>query len=482
MSTFTVAASMITDPQKLLRPALFGLLCSLLMCSSLCAQTNTVSDAGTSPKNSCEVSEPTVDGATDVDGLKAYKVAIAGLLKQQEFDALDCIANVARSGRVRLPGGLWKLHNIYAGLSEPTDHATDEDWKDLISLLQNWVTARPHSITARVALAEAYNGYAWFARGNGYADTVTNSGWKLFSGRIEKAKATLDEAATLPEKRCPEWYLVMQQIADGLEEAAAYEKAVAFDPSYYYYYRVHATMLLPKWNGQEGEASTFAAQAADRVGGTNGDMLYFEIASHLVCACNEPEFNKLSWERIQKGFAGIEKAYGSSTTNSNLFALMAVQFNDYVAADAVFKRIGDEWDEDVWRTQQYFEANRNDATKLGPMQAHSRAVVQEAVANLQTPEGARYQKQVLQKFVLLVQECAAAEDADRQKFEYLLLIGKDGTPENGWSPQPTNMMGCLGKQLMTAQIKKEALFPAPPRDAYWVKIEVDPSLYKDAAN
>jgi hypothetical protein len=482
MSNFTAAFSTVTNPRQILRSVLFGLLYSVLTCSCLSAQTNSARDTATGPGNSCEVSEPTIDGATEVDGLEAYKVTIVGLLKQQEFDALDCIATAARSGKVRLPGGLWKLHNIYVGLSEPTGHATDEDWKDRITLLQSWVTARPNSMTARVALAKAYNGYAWFARGNGYADSVTNSGWKLYEERIEKAKATLDEAAALPGKRCPEWYLLMQGIADGSDETAVYEEAVAFEPTYYYYYRAHAMMLLPKWNGKEGEASAFAAQVADRVGGTDGDMLYFQIASYLACPCNEPEFPKLSWDRIQKGFAALEKTYGSSAISSNLFARMAVQSRDYIAADPVFKQIGDQWDKEVWQTHEYFEANRNDAAKIGPLQARSRAALQEADANQQTPEGTRYQKQVAQKFGLLVHECSAVDGADLQKFDYLLLVNKKGTPQNGWSPQPTNMVGCLGKQLLTAQIKKKALFPAPPRDGYWVKIEVDPSPYKAAAN
>jgi hypothetical protein len=125
------------------------------------------------------------------------------LLKQQKFDDLDCIGHAARREKTRLPGGLWKLHNIYIGLTEPTGHATEEDWTERISLLQKWVTAKPNSITARVALAEAYDGYAWDARGNGYSNTVTDSGWKLFNQRLEQGKAILDEAAGLPEK-CPE--------------------------------------------------------------------------------------------------------------------------------------------------------------------------------------------------------------------------------------------------------------------------------------
>jgi hypothetical protein len=57
-------------------------------------------------------------------------------------------------------GGTWKLHTIYVALEDPPLHATPQDWKRHIGLLKQWVSAKPHSITAGVALAEAYVNYA----------------------------------------------------------------------------------------------------------------------------------------------------------------------------------------------------------------------------------------------------------------------------------------------------------------------------------
>jgi hypothetical protein len=68
--------------------------------------------------------------------------------------------------------------------------------------------ARPQSVTARVALARAYLNYAYDARGEGNAGTVSDSGWKLFAERTAEGKRILDEASALPTK-CPEWYIAM---------------------------------------------------------------------------------------------------------------------------------------------------------------------------------------------------------------------------------------------------------------------------------
>ena len=50
------------------------------------------------------------------------------------------------------------------------------------------------------------------ARGSGYSDTVSESGWNLFGKRVELGKSTLLGAARLKEK-CPYWYEAMQKVA-----------------------------------------------------------------------------------------------------------------------------------------------------------------------------------------------------------------------------------------------------------------------------
>src|SRR5208282_5843665 len=144
------------------------------------------------------------DASVDVHAVHNFSKAINGLLKAEKFEQLDCIADLARSHKETFPGGMWKLHAVYSGLEKPLLHPTEEDWKTHIELLQRWVSARPESITARVALAESYVNYGEDARGPGFADTVSDSGWKLLAERTAKASQILLEASTLSSK-CPEW-------------------------------------------------------------------------------------------------------------------------------------------------------------------------------------------------------------------------------------------------------------------------------------
>jgi hypothetical protein len=438
-------------------------------------------------KNTCTFAEPQFEGSTDISGLKSYISTVADLLKREDFSNLDCLADAARSGKVRFPGGRWKLHNIYIGLTELDRHVTEDDRDEQISHLEHWAHSRPNSITARIALAEVYTSYAWDARGGGLANTVSDSGWKLFGYRLQKARDILENASTLATK-CPEWYVAMQDIAKGQDWSAEdmralFQEAIAFEPEYYYYYTEHANFLLPQWNGEEGDAAAFAASSADLLGGIKGDVLYFHMAIDLGCACNKKtEIDLMSWERIQKGFTATENFHGRSMKSLNFLALMAMRFDDSVAADEAFKQIGDQWDESVWRTREYFDSSKQMAAQMGPLEARSRAQIQEATANGQTVEGAHYEKAVEEKFVNFVQECTQSSDADLQKFEFMVLIDKNGTPQNSWMPRPTNLMGCLEKALFVAQIKKETPFPPPPHDSYWLKLQVDPSTYKATAS
>jgi hypothetical protein len=117
------------------------------------------------------------------------------------------------------------------------------------------------------------------------ADTVSDSGWKLFDEHLAKAKTILDQPSASAQK-CPDRYIATQLVARGqswdLRKATAlFQPAVVFEPAYQYYYRTYATYLLPPWSGEEGDASRLAEESANRVGGEAGDALYCLITSYL---------------------------------------------------------------------------------------------------------------------------------------------------------------------------------------------------------
>lgn len=295
-----------------------------------------------------------------------YEAHIKQLFAQANFDELEKKASEVRSSKARFPGGGWKLYTFYLAINYPkyTDPATEADWNARLMTLKNWVAAKPQSITARLAVAEAQLELAWKARGGGYANTVTEEGWGKFEKSVEKAKAVLIEAKKLKEQ-CPYWYSLMQTVAlaQGWEKAdarALFDEAASFEPKFYYYYQEYASFLAPKWYGEEGEAEQFGKEAADRIGGAEGAIVYFEVASTIHCPCSATDVHELhmSWPRIQEGYKALTQLYGTSRLKENRFAYMAYLAKDKTVARDVFTRIGADWEPTLWRKRQSFETVR----------------------------------------------------------------------------------------------------------------------------
>jgi len=314
----------------------------------------------------------------NIDDEKLYEGQIRSYFDQGNFDQLEKTADEARVGKGRFIGGVWKLNSFYLAVSrisagQPT---TEAAWAARLAMLKKWESARPESVTARVALAEAYVNYAWDARGSGYADTVTQDEWKLLEQRAELAKSNLMEAARLKEK-CPYWYETMQHVAQlqGWKKSEArelMEQAVLYEPGYYHYYREYAYFLEPRWYGEPGEAEAFAEEISNRVGGQQGDFLYFEIASLLTCQCNpEPgHMANLSWPKIQRGYAALDQLYGVSNLKRNRFAYMAYLGGDGHVAGVALTQIGDNWDKEIWGSKERFESIRAWAVGSPPTPSH----------------------------------------------------------------------------------------------------------------
>jgi len=294
-----------------------------------------------------------------------YRAEIQPLIANSQFDTLEEAAGRARSSKERVTGGAWKLYLFFEVVSTPAtgDRATEWEWTYRLAQLEKWVAARPQSITARVALAQAYLGYAWFARGGGFADTVSKSDWELFGTRLGQAANTLKEAQNL-SAQCPHFYYVTQGLAraqgwplEAMREA--FERAIAFEPSYYHYYRDFAFTLLPKWYGGEGDAEAFAEESARRIGGREGDFVYFEIASLIYCQCGTPpEHPSLSWPKIQKGFAVMEEKYGATMLKINRFASLAYLYKDREVAKRALERVGPDWEISAWGKRSTFDQAR----------------------------------------------------------------------------------------------------------------------------
>jgi hypothetical protein len=452
----------------------------LVMAACSCSRADVTNAKSSSCSlNDSEVTGLSGDAGTQINAISNYSKTIYRMFRGERFEQLDCLADSANLHKELFSGGFWKIHTIHAVLEKPPLHATEEDWITHIELLEKWVAARPRSITARVALADAYVTYGEDARGHGYANTVSESGWRLLAERTAKAKQILEQASTLPTKD-PEWYMVMQEItleqgADREAMQTVFEQAVKSEPTYYYYYRGYVISILPQWGGEEGEVAAFLKKAADGLGGDAGDIVYFRVAATLVCGCQTDHGLNLSWPRIVNGFEATEKQYGPSPENWNLLAHIAPAFGDGVVADKMFARIGDQWSEEIWTDFTTFESSRKWAKEAAPIGAKRQLAEESVKLNLNTAEGKQYNAIFAGQIHAWMQPCLEGlTDTDLRTFELLIQVGKAGTIDeiNGVGDSP--IMPCLGQKIRGFRSSRQSVFPPPPRPDYWVRFDLAP--------
>lgn len=301
-----------------------------------------------------------------------YEALISKNWSTDNFEWLDKEAARLRVSKERLPGGYWKLRALFRTLGYPLvrNEPTDADWESHIAKLDRWAKARPSSITAQVLIVNAWENFAWKARGTGFADSVSNDAWKIFHERIDKATTRLSESRQLKEK-CPEWYLASLTIArsqgwerDEMEHLFA--EGTALEPNYYYLHQAKAAYLLPRWYGEEGEWERFAEEASNRVGGEQGDALFFAIYSNMMSYHSMDFMNthQKDARRLLSGFRAIEKLYGPSPKGLNEAALISFFANEPKITDELMKRIGDDFDESVWRSKSNFDVFKQGAAHM----------------------------------------------------------------------------------------------------------------------
>jgi hypothetical protein len=241
--------------------------------------------------------------------------------------------------------------------------APEAQWKIHLDRLELWSRSQPFSMTAPVVHAGAWAKYAWKARGNGYANTVTQRGFNLFEERLAKARLILNEAIQGGRPRCPSWYARMQTVAlgqgwDRAEYDHLFDAAVAQEPLYRAFYTSKAYFLMPKWHGEEGDWEAFAKEACDKLGAEDGDEMYYYITYQQGESYDAKPFLArpgFSWERMKRGFWVAQSRHGLISSQTNQHGVYTNEACDQAEAKKVIALIGTHWEPYYWNGKAGFD-------------------------------------------------------------------------------------------------------------------------------
>ena len=162
---------------------------------------------------------------------------------------------------------------------------------DALALARAWARGAPGSAHAQVNLGRCLNNTAADARGSGWANEVSQEGWKVFHELNAEAERVLLRAAALdPTHPEPHALLIWTSLALSrpLEETRrCFDAAVALVPDHWNAHYAFLTASTAKWCGSHEEMFDFALEVGERrpPGDPLHSMLagaYNELALQLV--------------------------------------------------------------------------------------------------------------------------------------------------------------------------------------------------------
>ena len=350
-------------------PKFFSLLTVSLLLSGFCpGATASGEDVGNQPgvKGTSTLSLEVSQGdPLKLKDKQALGEPVAAHLKNHRFDELESIADQVRKNDVHYADGRMKLEFLYNGL-EAGRKASDEEYKAHLDDIRLWIKEKPNSATAAAALVSNLNGWAWKARGSGYAHSVSSAQFGEFTKRLKEANQALEEGRKL-SKQCPHLYVGGQTVGLGQSWAKAKYDAFVSEgikkfPTYYEIYFRKAYFLQPRWYGEDNEWVQYASRTADSSGGAAGGATGDKLFARIVWAVDNynfynnifSEFSELKWSKVKSGFEALKKEYPDNLSVASEFCKLAWCAKDEKTAKSLMTYLGKRCDISVWKKKARF--------------------------------------------------------------------------------------------------------------------------------
>ncbi len=287
-------------------------------------------------------------------GRQALNYLVTELFGQAKTAELDRLFNDWSDSGIRMADGRWRLVSYQAGLTNL--FAPGANWELTYKVIADWRKNAPQSRAAAIAEAIYWLQYGWMARGNGYANSVTDDGWRLFRERLEKGKAVLLDAKSYAASS-PLWGRVMIQIGTGLgwpheDLLGVARDAAAREKTYAPIYTAMANALTPKWGGDWKIVDAYIRDVQKNAPASTGHefytRLYMVTAEGLGAEFDLFRDTSAEWPAMKAGFEDMMRNYPHSGANLNVFAVYACIAGDRETFRRVRFQLGGQADATLW--------------------------------------------------------------------------------------------------------------------------------------
>ena len=293
------------------------------------------------------------------DPVLEHRKLIRTMVWDWEFDRLEKIAAASRKKEIAEGEKYVDLYNFYEWTGPISRRNDDSIWETHLEHLTGWKAAHPDSVTPRIALTKYWLGYAWKARGGGWADSVTPEGWRLFGERLAEAQRELDG---VPQELRTDvhYYVEGLTVALGLglpkgEVQHRFESGLKVDRYYYSLYERLVYYYLPRWYGDPGEVGRVILETAEKMGKDRAFALTRMVWA-LYAWEKEDVFNGhgIDYPVVKEVYENWTSNEYTDVTTANYYCLYACIAGDGEAAKRMFERIGEQFDSHCWGSEENF--------------------------------------------------------------------------------------------------------------------------------
>ena len=292
--------------------------------------------------------------------IKEDPTNVAIMLQDKKYDVLEKHLLSLLRERNRDKDGQFLLYLAYSKLCDVPE--TQNSYATRIFQLKAWLT-QYNSHFANACLGYIYINYAWYARGGGFAKTITEEGGRLFKERLLTAKDYLEKAYSLDQSD-PAVPSRLITVATGLglerdEMEKQFQRSILADSTDHQAYFSKLTYLMPKWYGSKEEMFLFARESVRKAPPKTRIPMVLARAHWEMyhrSGKNASYFmNPNIWKEMKEVYQTVTQCFPKAKTTHNWFARTAYLAGDYEVAREELKIIGDDWDKDVWGNKNAFE-------------------------------------------------------------------------------------------------------------------------------
>ncbi|HVS71591.1 MAG TPA: hypothetical protein VHQ47_10085 [Phycisphaerae bacterium] len=170
--------------------------------------------------------------------------------------------------------------------------------------------AFPNNAQVLAYAATFYTRWAWEARGNGVASTVTDGGWQRFNQRLDQAEKYVKQSVAA-DPAAADGPTAMLTIAVGKEYPREemeewFTRAMNANPNNFTACEAKLNYLLPQWYGSAEECLAFGRECAEHGSGVSRIPLILVEAHRELRALSEDQAAYMKDVRV---WADIQSAY-----------------------------------------------------------------------------------------------------------------------------------------------------------------------------